>query len=323
MDFQTQFLNFIDDTVRSVPEHFLVCQEIITNIKDKNMINIYKTHFLKHTQEHNEKIANQDETLFTELDLDFIKGIHLKQYWSQFSTDTISTIWKYIQILILCSTLSNINNKDVSLNTQNTDISGNNEVLSDILNQGFDENIIKKMMENLKTDSGEIKGQDDIMKTLTESKIGSLAKDIMETIGNDKLVESMGLDKLDPNDIKNPSDLLGKLTNNGGMKNVMGMMNKVGNILQEKMSNGELNAQDLVQDAISMMGSLGKKMNNPMMKNLQSMLEQQTRKTAYSQKLKKKLEERQKNQNITETTQEQNEKKKTKRGKRGGKRLKK
>lgn len=76
---------------------------------------------------------------------------------------------------------------------------------------------------------------------LSNTKIGSIAKEIAETID----LKGLNLDK--------PEDLL-----NGSNGNLIGdLVSKVGSKLQQKFESGDVSQDDLIKEAVSMMGMFG------------------------------------------------------------------
>jgi hypothetical protein len=365
MDFKTQFCNFVEDTIRSVPEYEDRGYLILEDINERGNINKYRNHFLTTVKDNSERITNQDESLFLEDDLLLISNMSLKNYWGEFSDNTKGTIWKYIQILMLCAHVENATrelrgNVEVENETIETDDNEANagagadskpapsnigeipsfEGFSDFLEKDMNSDMMKKMINNLKKSAGTTKQNDEFMKDIMGSKIGGLAKEIAESIGTEDLAKSLGIDEKTK---ENPMEIFKKFTSKEGSKKMMSMMSKIGNTLQEKMSSGELNPQDLVQEAMGMMGKIGK---NPMMKGIQSLLQREGRRNQVAQRLRRKYDERQRQlaaeqERDAETQQEQSQqsqqsqnatqnedgenkpKRKRKGGKRGGRKVKK
>lgn len=101
---------------------------------------------------------------------------------------------------------------------------------------------------------------------LQNSKIGSLAKEISEEID----LSQLNLDK--PEDLLNPQNILG-----GGGNNVLtDIISKVGAKIHQKIDKGEIRHDELMSEAIGMLGMLGKGgdstaatfLNNPMFKDV-------------------------------------------------------
>jgi hypothetical protein len=100
---------------------------------------------------------------------------------------------------------------------------------------------------------------------IDNSKIGSIAKDICSSLKD--------ID-IDPN--STPEDLMANMFN--GSNNVIGsLIEQVGSSLTQKINSGELNQDELIQDAFKLMGSLGNNSSlgqssfmNDIMKNVMS-----------------------------------------------------
>lgn len=138
---------------------------------------------------------------------------------------------------------------------------------------------------------------DDPEKLMNNTKIGSLAKEISQEIDLSQLK------------IEKPEDIMANLM--GGENNIINnIVSKVGSKLHEKIDKGEIKHEDLISEAISMMGMLNKGgagglagglMQNPMfagmMKNFGKGFQVNTgkvRAASTRDKLRKKLEEKKK-----------------------------
>lgn len=95
--------------------------------------------------------------------------------------------------------------------------------------------------------------EEELKDKLESSTIGSIAKEISNEID----LTSM--------DVKNPEDIMKLLSGN--------IIGKVGEKIQKKISSGEIKQQDLLSEAISMLGSMGNNsfLNNDFMKNFGNM----------------------------------------------------
>jgi len=134
---------------------------------------------------------------------------------------------------------------------------------------------------------------DDIMGKFGDGKIASLAKEIAQTINVDDLK------------IESPADVMKMLDFSKEGNNALGnIVQQVTTAISNKVSSGELKQEDLVKEAMSMMGSLGGMgLNNPlfssMMKNMAggkaSVRKDVLAKMATKDRLRKKLEAKQQN----------------------------
>lgn len=315
MDFYSQFDNFVGDIIRSIPEYIVEGQKVKESLKDN--INEYKSHFVSCIKGNFLEISDQKEEFFTENagpgKTDLIKGLDIAPYWSEFSDNTKTTVWKYIQILMLCCHLESKDNKPVSVsadgsetegNTQNDEKAREIESFVDFMNTQLDPEVIKKMMRNLKEKNAENdKETSGFLNSIMNSKIGGLAKEIAESIGEDDLKETLGISE--NMKLNNPMDLIGKLTSKDGNSKMMKLMSKIGGAIQSKMKSGDLNHQDLMAEAIGMMSKVK---NNPMMASVQSMMNAQMRKSNMAQRLRAKYDRLQKERASVEGGQvEENE----------------
>ena len=116
---------------------------------------------------------------------------------------------------------------------------------------------------------------------MKNTKIGNLAKEISETIDVSKL------------NIENPEELLNveNIFNGGGSNNVIGdIIKTVGDQISLKIQNGELNQEELMTEALGMMGNLNMGGENDMMSQMMNMMNANQNPTR--RRLQKKLQNR-------------------------------
>ena len=116
---------------------------------------------------------------------------------------------------------------------------------------------------------------------MKNTKIGNLAKEISETIDISKL------------NLENPEELLNveNIFNGGGSNNVIGdIIKTVGDQISSKIQNGELNQEELMSEALGMMGNLNMGGENDMMSQMMNMMNANQNPT--KRRLQKKLQNR-------------------------------
>ena len=114
---------------------------------------------------------------------------------------------------------------------------------------------IKDSMMNEEIDGGA--NSEDPLNFLQNSKIGKLAQEITQDIEIDKL------------NIKDPSELLNMESLMSGENSALGdIISKVGNKVASKISSGELKHEDLLSEAMAMMGKLNGGGNNAFMEEM-------------------------------------------------------
>lgn len=152
---------------------------------------------------------------------------------------------------------------------QNNEETGEDKVITD-------ENIIV-LLAKMKKDSIEKIDldnniEDEIKDKLENSTIGNIAKEISSEIDLSEM------------DIRKPEDITKLMSGN--------IIGKVGEKIQKKIASGEINQQDLLNEAMSMLGSMGNNMfmNKDMMKNFSKLASgMNTNKINKKTKLGKKL----------------------------------
>lgn len=161
--------------------------------------------------------------------------------------------------ILLQKTLYILNNIDKDISTDAME-----SQLEDILDDDI-KTVLWKMYNNrksMKESIINIDNKEDSLNFIANSKIGSLAKDISESINIDEL------------NIKNPEDLL-NMENmfSGGSDNVFGnLIQKVGTAITDKIQSGELSQEELMTEAISMMGTLKNSEHGNMMSQMMGMM---------------------------------------------------
>ena len=246
-------------------------EEIYNSRKKKDILFLYKFCSKKYPSKFFQ-ILNQDDSIFSddsEVDTEFLPFIHFKNLWQDdISDDTRSTIWKYLQI-ILFSVVGSVKDKETFGETAKLFEDMDENVFKEKLDNALDE--IKGIFENRNTqdgDSGEHEGftsgpnADDIHSHLSgmfSGKLGNLAREIAEETAGE-----LDMDMEGATDVK---DVFNKMFKNPGK--LMGLVQNVGNKLEEKMKSGDISQTELMQEASEMMNNMK---NIPGMGDMQSML---------------------------------------------------
>ena len=272
-DFKKVIVDFVKDMLHTFPE--------IEPLLDTNLHCIAKdpeprddcVHEVKHACEQiyperffdilyqNEKIFEQDEPLY------LLPGIDFRPLWKEnISNTTRETIWKYLQ-LILFSVVSNLSDSSSFGDTAK-------------LFEAIDEEKFKTKLEETISqmqacfdvsgangmDASGINLEDlpdpeslhEHVSGMMDGKLGSLAREIAEETANELQV--------DMEDESSVGDVFQKLLKEP--TKLMGLVQKVGGKLDEKIKTGELKESELLAEA----GSIMEKMKDmPGMSNLQNM----------------------------------------------------
>lgn len=185
---------------------------------------------------------------------------------------------------ILLETVFNIISVFDTENIEKSDVEG---LMEDIIDDDI-KTVLWKIYDNKEylknvVSKDDIDGEDGLpsLDFMKNTKIGNLAKEISETIDVSKL------------NIENPEELLNveNIFNGGGSNNVIGdIIKTVGDQISSKIQNGELNQEELMTEALGMMGNLNMGGENDMMSQMMNMMNANQNPTR--RRLQKKLQNR-------------------------------
>jgi hypothetical protein len=213
-------------------------------------------------------ILNQNADIFkadSDVNTLFLPDMDFKVLYNceGISDATRNTIWKYLQ-LILFTVVGSVKDKanfgDTANIFEGIDESELHNKLAESIGSIGD--FFSKMEESVPTEGEEQESSGlgfnpnnlpkpeelrDHLKTLFEGKIGTLAKELAEEIGED-LAQSLGEDIKDARSTK---DVFTKLMQNP--QKISGLVKTVGEKLNQKMSNGDISKDDIMNEAGDLM----------------------------------------------------------------------
>lgn len=269
---------FIDDLSLTFPEHkdllSKYCDLTVDEFSDMNG-KIYAENFFDILNK-NEKIFNDD------VDSYYLPELKFSVIWNNDITNkTKETIWKYLQ-LIMFSIISKSSDKTSFMeNIENFDNLNFEKLSSQI------EETIQNMSGDNLPDADKI---NDTMKGMLGGKLGDLAKEIVEE-SNTNLETEDDLSNL----LKDPTKL-------------MSLVKNVGDKLDNKIKNGDINENELMGEASNLLGkmndlpgfgsikdmmaNLGMNMGNLNTGATENKMKQQQSKNKTKERLQKKLKKR-------------------------------
>jgi hypothetical protein len=204
---------------------------------------------------------------------EFLPGISFKYMWQcDISDKTRETIWKYLQMVLICI-IGSVDNKEAFGDTSKLFEAINEEEFKGKLEktlegmQGLFENMRKRSGEEEdKNGDGEpnmnLPSADDIhghINGMLGGKLGDLAREIAE-----ETTQNLNIDMEGVTDAK---DVFQKLFSNPGK--LMSMVKNVSDKLDQKMRSGDINKNELMAEASEM---LNKMKDMPGMPNIQELL---------------------------------------------------
>jgi hypothetical protein len=254
-----EILPLLDTNMRCIAEGTNVSNECIDNIKEV-CEKVYPQRFFDILYQNN-KIFEEAEPLY------LLPGIDFRPLWKENISDkTRETIWKYLQ-LILFSVVSNLSDSSSFGDTAKLFEAIDEEKFKTKLEETISQmqacfdmsgaNAVDASGINL-DDLPDPESLHEHVSGMMEGKLGSLAREIAEETANDLHV--------DMEDETSVGDVFQKLLQQPDK--LMGLVQKVGGKLDEKIKTGELKESELLAEA----GTIMEKMKDmPGMSNLQNM----------------------------------------------------
>jgi hypothetical protein len=278
--------DLIGDLLTSFPE----CCNELTNMKTQLEEPLYVEHCKKIYPQRFFDILYQNDDIFEddEIDTCFMPNIDFKMFFKAdgVSEKTRDVLWQYLQ-LILFTIIGDVQNAKDFGDTANL-FSGIDEgelqdkmkeafqnmgsVLDNMTNKSDDEKTGEPVEGEETAQEGQQQGGipkfeniKEHLQSLFEGKIGSLAKELAEEVGDD-FKDLLGDEKAQ----SNPKDIFKKLIRNP--KKITDLMKKVSTKLEDKMKSGNISKEELMKEAGDIMKKMkdmgGGKEFGDMMKNM-------------------------------------------------------
>lgn len=281
--------SFIDELMSVYPEYKETLEQEykVLFVEDKSNTDEYIKEYMSQTKNLNSNIAKKDDSIFKGINQIFIlRKIDFRDLWSKdINNNTRESIWKYLQTLIVIGRKVIGDDDEINDLLKKFNESGG-ETLGDSVQRETEEmmNMLKNMTElNQNQDDSADTSEDTDMKNLFE---GGIISDIAK-----ELTGELDLNNLNIGEPKNMNEAFNNIMGGGGQggnNNFFNLINKVGEKIQNKVQSGEINQNDLMNEATKMMGGL----KNPdkmakILKNQQQKNGGETR-----DRLRRKLEER-------------------------------
>lgn len=280
LSFNKLLKQFVKELDKTYPEYNILKIKEYKNIDDKD--EKYLLYYMNFIEKDIKKIANEDISLFEQEDTYFLRDIEFSRIWNNNISDkTKQAIWKFLQTLYLIGKPFMNNKTDIHqlITDYNNIISNDTEKDPKKLKSIKKElDTISKIVKNINQEKEHQKqqrkeqfkqgGNGQLPEFLENSKIGQLAQELSSELDLDELgFGNLDEGNADPQNIFN--NVLGK-----NPQKLMGLIQNVGTKIQSKLSEGDINENDLVGEAQNMMSSLGgngvfqEMFNNPNMKNI-------------------------------------------------------
>ena len=273
-EFRKSISDFVEDIIHTFPEHKENLEKWTDSNTEMSEFQELFEHCLHVYPERFFDILNQNVDIFakeSETNVEFFPGLDFKQliHCEGVSEKTKESIWKYLQIILLIVVKSMQDKVDFgdAMNIFNElnvdDLQKQLEKSLKDITSFFEDNM--KEFENMAKEEGEqdqktseprmpnlprMSELHEHLQTLFDGKIGKLAKELAEDLGND-LAESLGADIQGANSTQ---EVLSKLMQNP--EKMGNVVKSVKDKLADKMQSGEISREDLVNEASEMMDKM-------------------------------------------------------------------
>ena len=247
---------FIENIIKIYPDYKDFLEDYYDDLLEKDSCNDdkYVKRFMRKFSENKEQISCKNNELFND-SICFLKNVDFKEIWDcDITDDSIkNTIWDYLQTLfVIGETIINDSDKIKSL-VDSLKKQSNNEPIDE---SNVENKELLDMLKNLSDTKNKEKIDE---KLLNGGMIGDLAKELAGDINLDDM-------NLNIDENAGIGDIFGKLMSGDNPMKFMNIIQNVGQKIQSKLTDGNLDQGKLLDEAQNMMGMLGN--NNPLFESL-------------------------------------------------------
>ena len=299
--FNYNLRRFVLDVIKIFPDLSEDLKEYYALVLDNETCNEDKfiKRYMRKLGDFKDLISQKNNDLFNE-PIHILKSVDFKELMARKEvTDTIrDSIWDYIQTLFVIGETIVSDSNSIKKLVENfkkiREADGDMATIAegDETEQAEDEQVME-MLKNLseKTREAQENNPEINEELINNGLIGNLAKELAEDINLDDF-------NLNINETSsNVNDVFSNLISGDNPMKFMNLIQNVGQKIQHKLSDGNIDQSKLVDEAQQMMGMLGN--NNPLFENLLGKAKQETAPqtnnssgNATRDRLRKKLEQR-------------------------------
>lgn len=250
---------FIKDIIKIKPDYKETLEEYYNELLELENCNDdkYIKRFMRKTGEYKKLISEKSDDLFSESIL-LLKNVDFHELWYSegMTNEYKETIWEYIQTLyVLGETIISDSDKIKNLVENFKKIRNKEEITA----ENEEDNDLINMIKNLSENQGKENPLFD-ENLLENGLIGGLAKELAEDINLNDLNLNLSENS------ENINDVFTNLLSGDNPMNFMNLIQNVGQKIQNKLENADLDQDKLMKEAQTMMGMLGN--NNPLFDNM-------------------------------------------------------
>jgi hypothetical protein len=295
--FNYNLRRFVLDIIKICPDLGDELKEYYAGVLDNETCNDDKfiKRYMRKLSDYKEHISQKNNDLFKE-SIHILKSVDFKEIMAREQiTETIrDTIWDYMQTLFVIGETIVSDSQSIKKLVENfkkiRESDGDIAQLEAGDSNEADEQVLD-MLKNLSDKTRDTQAQHPELndELINNGLIGKLAKELSEDINLNDF--NLNIDE----NSDNVNDVFSNLISGDNPMKFMNLIQNVGQKIQTKLSDGNIDQSKLVDEAQKMMGMLGN--NNPMFENLlgkarKEMTDANPPNNPTRDRLKKKLEER-------------------------------
>ena len=292
--FVLDIIKIFPDLKEDLTEYYSLIIESDTCNEDK-----FIKRYMRKLTEYKDLISQKNNDLFNNT-IHILKSVDFKELMARDEvTDSIrETIWDYIQTLFVIGETIVSDSNSIKQLVENfkkiRETDGDMSQLDANEENNEQDDQVLEMLKNLseKTKETQENGDEINEELINNGLIGNLAKELAEDINIDEF--NLNID----DNSSSVNDVFSNLISGDNPMKFMNLIQNVGQKIQNKLSDGNIDQSKLVDEAQQMMGMLGN--NNPLFDNLLGKAKQEAQQTNTSHnnptrdRLRKKLEQKKK-----------------------------
>ncbi len=235
---------FIGELISIFPEFTESLTKNYSKVLDSENLSsdeFVKEYMLVMTPHHTDISKKNDKLFLGENELNFFRDIDFRDLWTKdLSDSTRENLWKYLQTLFVLGKRVVTNKDELDVTQMLNDFNVTDK--ADLKNNQTE---MMNMINNMSKITDETKNSD-VENLFNNGIISDIAKE---------LTNELDLDNMNMGNPQNMNEAFGNIMGGGG-GDFFNLISKVGEKIQKKVENGQINQNDLIKEAQKMMGGL-------------------------------------------------------------------
>lgn len=259
---------FLRNIQTPIPEIKSECDALLMECEKSNKWDTIIRDIISTLGEHDEKIAQRDESVILE-GIEILPGIRLNEYWSSLGDKTKDAVWKYINLIMLAGVkyISSSKKKGVpSVSDGDDETERRKKFEEEIAERMKDPELREKMVEAIRktietsseTTPETTEETADMIKKfmegVKETSIGKMVEEISRDLSGELTPSMLNLPEGSTLESMNLEDVLGLMGNSEVSSKIFGLVGKISDKINTRIQSGELSKEDLARESKEFLG---------------------------------------------------------------------